>query len=307
MLKTFFTVILAASVCTAWGQAFAPLNAKWHYANFCQMPPWLGGCGYFTVEAVRDTMVNGLMATVIEQRNMGVLTPQSEVIIREDDNRVYFFESGQFKLLYDFNLEVGDTLTFSVPHNSQLYDFTCGGGPDTSRAAQVVVVSTAMTEIDGQLLKTLHTSTIYQDSEYMTWELGSITERIGSSSGLFGYSDLQCLGGFAGHFRCYDDHLISYNASSEACDFVMGQSELTDRSSIFIHPNPAYSVIRLNSPAEEIVAFRVSTICGQTLLERRIMPSATIEVDLGHLSQGVYVVETYGMSGSTAREKVIKL
>jgi hypothetical protein len=155
MIKMFLTGILTISACTAWGQTFAPLNAKWHYANYCNIPPWMGDCGYFTAEAVRDTMVNGLMATVVEHRNMGVLTPQSEVLIREDDNRVYFFENGQFKLLYDFNLEVGDTLTFSIPHNSQFYGFSCGMEPDTSRFAQVVVLSTTITDIDGQQLKTL--------------------------------------------------------------------------------------------------------------------------------------------------------
>jgi hypothetical protein len=308
MLKIFSTIILVVSGCTAWGQAFAPLNAKWHYANYCNVPPWVGDCGYFTAEAVRDTMVNGLMATVVEHRSMGVLTPQSEVLIREDDNRVYFFENGQFKLLYDFNLEVGDTLTFSVPQNSQLYDFSCGMASDTSRFAQVVVVSTTITEIDGQQLKTLHTSAInFEDLEYLSWELGSFTERIGSYNGLFGVSTTACLGGFPGHFRCYDDPIISYVASTEACDFVMGQRELTAKSGISIHPNPAYSMIQVKSLFEKIVGYRVSTICGQTLLERKIVPSVTIGVDLDYLSPGIYVVETYGISGSTVREKIIKL
>lgn len=253
-------------------------------------------------------MVNGLTATVLEKRNMGVLIPEAEVIIREDSNRVYFFENGQFKLLYDFNLEVGDTMTFSIPHNSHYYDFSCGAGSDTSITAQVLVVSTTMTEVDGQLLKSLYTSAIYHDeSTYMNWELGGFTERIGSYNGLFGFSTTQCLGGFSGHLRCYSDNIISHNPTTQPCDFVMGEDEMTEVNTISIYPNPAKSMIRVESATEKIAAYRIRTVNGQTLMDISHIPSTTIEVDLSHLSQGVYIIEAYGMSGVPVRETVIKL
>lgn len=308
MRRTLLTALMVASAVTAWSQGFAPLNAKWHYENFCHMPPWYGSCGYFAVEVVRDTVVNGLAATVLENRNMGLLIPEAEVILREDGNRVYFFENGQFKLLYDFNLNAGDTMEFSIPHNSIYYDFSCGGGADTSITARVLVASTTLTQIDGQQLKTMHTSPIYQDDvDDFSWVLGSVTERIGSSSGLFGFSTTQCLGGFSGHLRCYSDSLISLTAITEACDFVTGQGELTPSKAISVFPNPAQSVIRVESPNEEVVAYRVSAINGQTLLDNKVRPSSIIQIDLDCLPQGLYLLETQGMNGAIAREKVIKL
>jgi hypothetical protein len=308
MRKTFLTVLIVMSELIAWSQDFAPLNAKWHYENFCHMPPWYGSCGYFTVEVVRDTVVNGLAATVLENRNMGVLIPETEVIIREDGDRVYFFENGQFKLLYDFNLNAGDTMTFSIPHNSMYYDFSCGGGADTSITSRVLVTSTNLTEVDGQLLKVLNTSPIYQDdADYLGWELGSVTQRVGSSNGLFGFSATQCTGGFFGHLRCYSDSQISLTTITEACDFVTGQEELKGTGTVAVYPNPASSTVRVESTDGEISAYRISNMSSQIVLDRKVAPSVTINIDLSHLPQGLYVLEAHGLNGTVTRERIVKL
>jgi hypothetical protein len=146
-----------------------------------------------------------------------------------------------------------------------------------------------------------------EETDHFSWMLGSVPQRIGSSRGLFGKSTTQCLGGFSGHLRCYSDSLISYTAITEACDFVTGQGEMTPSRTISIYPNPAQAVIRVESPDEDIVAYRVSAMNGQTLLDKRVTPSSIIQIDLGHLPQGLYVVGAFGMNGAVAREKVIKL
>lgn len=307
MRKTFLTALIVTSALTAWSQDFAPLNAKWHYENFCHMPPWHGSCGYFTVEVVRDTVVNGLAASVLENRNMGAIIPEAEVIIREDGDRVYFFENGQLKLLYDFNLNAGDTMTFSIPHNSIYYDFSCGFFPDTSLTARVLVTSTNLTEVDGQLLKVLNTSPIFTEGgDHFNWVLGSVSQRIGSSGGLFGFSETQCLGGFSGHLRCYSDSLISLTTITEACDFVTGVDGSRGMGTVAIYPNPTSSTVRVESTDGEISAYRISNMSSQIVLDRRFAPSATINIDLGHLPQGLYILEAHGLNGNVTRERIVK-
>jgi len=308
MRTATLAILLAVSTSPTWGQAFAPLNAIWHYENFCNTPPWSESCGYFTVEAVRDTVINGLTATVLEHRNMGMLIPQAEVIVREADNRVYFFEDGQFKLLYDFNLNEGDTMTFSVPQNVAYYDFTCGGGYGVPDSAQVRIDSTALIEVDGQLLKTLYsTEIIVPGNEHSAWVLRQFTERIGSHVGLFGYTTNQCLGGFNGYLRCYSDSLISYKTIAEECDFVMGQEELAGNDAATVYPNPTRGAVRVESGRESITAYRVTSMSGQVLLQHTGSFSSSFDIDLSHLPPGIYMVEAFSSSDVVVREKVIKV
>ncbi|MFH2143761.1 MAG: hypothetical protein ABIJ97_15155, partial [Bacteroidota bacterium] len=213
-LKILFAIIIWTSIFpTISGQNFAPVNAIWHFQKYCINPPWVTNCGYFTVEVVRDTTINGKYATIIENSDLGTLIPNAQLILREDSNKIYFFENNQFRLLYDFNLVAGDTLTFSIPNKWNYYDFTCGLCPDTSKFAQVVIDSTEILIIDGQLLKSLYTRPIYNNDTtcFYSWELGQIVERIGSYNGIFGYSTTQCLGGFYGNIYLNTGYPITNN------------------------------------------------------------------------------------------------
>jgi len=307
MRTTVLAILLAMSTSTSWGQAFAPLNAIWHYEHFCNLPPWEESCGHFTVEAVRDTMIDGMTANILEYRDMGVVVPEAEIIIREDANRVYFYENGQFKLLYDFNLNEGDTMTFSVPQNVAHYDFTCGGGYGVPDSAQVRIDSTALTEVDGQLLKTLYsTAIIVPGNEDSAWVLEQFTERIGSHAGLFGYTTFVCLGGFSGYLRCYNDSLVSYTTVAEACDFVMGLNETAEDNSISIYPNPTASRVFVESSAENIIGYTVRSMSGQVLLEQLNQSLTRIGIDLSEIPSGIYIVEIHNGRNELVREKIIK-
>ncbi len=302
-------VLLASSTHSARAQqGFAPLNAIWHYEHFCNLLPWEASCGHFTVEAVRDTMIDGMTANILEYKDMGVVIPQAEVIISEEANRVYFFEDGQFKLLYDFNLNEGDTMTFHVPQNVAYYDVTCGGGYGVPDSAQVRIDSTALIEVDGQLLKTLYSSSIIDHGNDISgWVLEQFTERIGSHAGLFGYTTFVCLGGFNGYLRCYSDHLISHTTVAEACDFVMGQEELAGNDAATVYPNPTRGAVRVESGRESITAYRVTSMSGQVLLQRTGSFSSSFDIDLSQLPPGIYMVEAFSSSDVVVREKVIKL
>ena len=308
-LKLLLTIILwASSFSITSGQSFAPLNAKWHFQKYCTSPPWLDNCGYFTVEAVQDTTVNGKYATIFENRDLGSLIPDAQLIVREDSNKIYFFENNQFKLLYDFNMSTGDTLTFSIPHNWHYYDFSCGDSPDTSRFAQVVIDSTAILTIDGRLLKSLYTSPIYNNDTtyYYSWQLGQIVERIGSHNGIFGFSTTQCLGGFFGNFRCYNDSLINYKTVTEDCDFVSGLDKIIDKNTISIYPNPTGSKLLIHKYINYITEYKILSITGQFLLERKNLFSKSEEIDISAFNQGIYVIKIRDDKDITAIQKIIK-
>ena len=254
----------------------------------------MSNCGYSTVGPVWDTTINGKSATILEYTDNGTVIPIAQTIFREEDNQIYFYENNKFKLLYDFNLITGDTLTFSIPYNWSYYDFTCGNSPDTSKFAQVKIDSTEMLSIDGQSLKSMYTSPIYLNDAnfYFSWQLGQIVERIGSYSGIFGFSTTQCLGGFPGNIRCYNDNLINFKNVAIDCDFVTGTNKNSKNNIISIYPNPSYGLfnISINSFQFDEAEVEVSDVTGK-LLKRTILENNNRAIDLTNYPKGLYFVK----------------
>ncbi|OFY85770.1 MAG: hypothetical protein A3K10_01115 [Bacteroidetes bacterium RIFCSPLOWO2_12_FULL_31_6] len=289
-------------------QNFAPLNAKWHYQKFCNNPLWISNCGYFTAEIVRDTIVNGKSAKVMENADLGVLIPAAQLIIREDSDRVYFFENNQFKLLYDFNLNTGDTLFYSVPSNWMYYDFTCGDYPDTSKLTQAIIDSTGQLSINGELLKVLYTSPNYSPdtTKYFSWELGQVIQRIGSLRGLFGASTTQCLGGFPGSIRCYNDSLISYKPVLFDCDFVTGIDRDVNENLISIYPNPSSGKFTLDfGNAINNISVEIYNLMGKKIVAKPILSKREV-IDLSNQPKGIYYVKTINKKESSTQKIILE-
>ncbi len=241
-----FTVVLT-HLCYA--QEFAPLNAEWHYQKWSINDDYF--VDYYSAKAERDTMINGNYATILTYKANGTVIPDAEIIIREENSKVYFYENNSFKLLYDFTLSVGDTLTFSVPQNFYYYDISCGPGPDTSslHLAQVTIDSIFPNIFDNQSLDVFYTTPIYDNSaQYFSWQLGPIVERIGCYYGMFGLSTTQCLGGDFGHFRCYSDSILTYYLSVEDCNYTTtGINNVADKLPVSVYPNPATNAITIET------------------------------------------------------------
>lgn len=296
LLLVFGALLFAGLVS---GQNFAPLNAEWHFQSYSTSPHEKD---YFKVRAVGDTVLEGKNAVVLEYKRREELIPQAEVILYEDSNRVYFYEDGDFKLLYDFNLNAGDTLKFSVPVDMGYYDFTCGEWPDSATSYSVVIDSVSLETIDGQMLKTLFTSPVEFDEP--RWLLGQITEKIGSYNGLFGSSELQCLGGFPGNFRCYNDSEVFYKAVSVDCDEITSIDEKVNDPQIEVYPNPA-SVELLISGLNGFSQYRLYSVSGQLVLEGQTSATSMERIDLAGIKPGLYVLKIKDGQNNSVVNKIV--
>jgi hypothetical protein len=280
---------------------FAPLNAQWYYREYCQQSPLFSPCGYHEVLAHRDTLIQGDSCRVVEIRDDGSWLPNSQVILKTEGEQVFFWENQQFKLLYDFGLGAGDTLSFQIPHHMPAYDLACGEVPDTAAIYRVRIDSVALVDIDGSLLKRQYTSLL----ESPAWAMGQITEKLGSEWGLFGLSGVQCLSGFPGYFRCYQDANISYQASAEACDATTPLENTQPRFSFRIYPQPAHDWLQLTVDATYPWSLVIYDARGRSVLARENVRQNKLSLPVGSLSPGVYLlrVEVEGQGGST--EKIV--
>ena len=242
-LQLFILILFTQSLCAQ--QHFAPVGAKWHYQDWCYHSPIFGNCGFIYYEVSKDTTVATKQAVIVERPSI----PESKIIFHEDNGNLYFYEDAEFKLIFDFNLTKGDTLQFRIPKNYAYYDVSCTGGWD-SVLYQAIIDSVSIFSVDNVPLKQFYTSALIMDSSKY-WNLGIITERIFGMSNYFGSGPIFCLGGFAGHFRCYEDADIFYKPVAEACDDATGIIEPLNNE-IFIFPNPASDVIRITTINQKI-------------------------------------------------------
>lgn len=274
------------------GQNFAQLGAKWHFKKYCPTPDFINDCGYFTLEAIRDTLILGKTSKIIEYADNGIVGVNGQLILYSDSNRVYFYENAQFKLLYDFNLIAGDTLSYSIPTNWKKHELGCSDFPNTSKRALAIIDSVVIKNISGQPLKFLYTSPVpFPDTNfYFDWSIEYFAERIGGSIGLFGQSVPQCLAGYPGHFRCYSDSLINYKPVPENCEFVAGIETINNRNELNIYPNPAFTFFTIEGFQWPYSLF-VYNAMGQLLYRENNIIARSKRVDLRGYKSGLLLIK----------------
>lgn len=289
-LLTFMTIIYSSLS----AQNFAPLNAKWHFQNYSINSNEL--VSFFTASVDNDTIIEDRYTTVLSLYEDGMLIPQADIYINEQEDKVYFYEDDDFKLIFDFNLNVGDTLVFSIPKNSYYYDITCGyvSMDSTNQISRARIDSITTELIDNENLNVFHTSLIESsNNEFSNWHLNKIIERIGSLDGIFGYSSMQCLGGNPGHFRCYTDSLIEYQGSTEECDYSTSISEVSlELNEIVLFPNPTTNTVSLKFQEVNKYELRIFNEIGQTVFYKQVQTKADNETQSFelNLNNGLYFV-----------------
>ena len=210
-MKIKLLTLLLAIVCAGSLQAqteFAPIGATWYHGRRESMQSDMG----FVKTTVTDT-------TVIDGKNVKILyseyhwsngqvTPRDTIYAYQTGDSVLFYLDGDFHLVYNFGLNVGDTMKIYNPDNKY-----CGAG---KLYGHVVVKSIKTLEINGNRLKEFKFSTADSDIGYYNY-----IEKIGTINQMFG-SD--CIAddfgaGIFGWLRCYEDSEIGhYQYGSEPCD-----------------------------------------------------------------------------------------
>jgi hypothetical protein len=285
-------------------QNFAPLNAKWYFQDYSINSNEL--VSFYKASVDRDTIIENRYTTILSLTIDSISISQADILINEQGNKVYFYEDGVFKLLFDFNLNVGDTLVFNFPKNCQYYDITCGYIPKDSitQFSKVRIDSISQEIIGSEYLDVFHTSIVESSTnEYSNWHLNQIIERIGSLNGIFGHSAMQCLGGNWGHFRCYSDSLITYQAAIEDCDYSTSINDIKlQQTEIVLYPNPATKSISFRSHFQENFEMKIYNHIGQCVFSNLIESKdkneiQTIEINL----QNGYYIASFNSKGKSQR------
>jgi len=215
------------------------------------------------------------------------------VYIRNDSLRVFLRKgtncSDKEYLLYDFSLNVGDTVVCGWRLDEQPYS-----PPDTTKF-WVVQVDT----INQNRVLTMEYYATFPDLWYvksMTWttEFGSDEHPFYPISTALDYCEC------SQQTMCLVDYGSALNNSCK-CDTIVISVPQIQQLDFHIFPNPTDGMIFIQPIGVQVT---LSDLTGKTVLQSIL--SDKREVDLSFLNSGVYLITIHYANGSMRREKIIK-
>ncbi len=252
-------------------QEWFPVGASWYYNQVIL----LQGETYVHFEVTGDTMIQGKNCKIISGSCFCGVPGTGRYVYQEGDKiYVYNSEADTFRLLYDFTLEAGDTLTFE-------------GDPDVGGNGYFLIDSITTIQVGSQILRVQHITHLAFD---VVWG-NKIIERIGSNGCL--YPQISFCDPSTGGLRCYEDAetgLINFQTPPRACTYVTGINDPLAIPEVKIFPNPATYVLNIQSekPLEQITLFNN---LGIPVYQASLFNLTTFDLEVYLMPPGMYHVK----------------
>jgi len=303
MRKAIFISLILLCITPVFAQtSWPPIGAKWHYSY---RPCDMGNCSglikeFIYFEAVSDTVINDTLCTkiVVEYHNdkKEVKYLGDEFFSTEGD-KVFNYHHGRFNLLYDFSLQVGDSVTLTLGSNCNLYDQLESSGLYLEEPIPIKHYVTAKDSIAIGNKKYQYINMVYTTGEInpMVYPFFNnlIIKGIGSIEFLTGKLTTPIESGFYGNLRCYSDGIVNYTTDIP-CEELTSAERITDNRNVYVYPNPVTtnSVICFPNPEQADVFISVSDMKGKVVWSTETCDEYSI-IELGNLSNGIYTYRVY--------------
>jgi len=283
--------LIFLQISTVIGQEFAPIGAKWYYNSMAEglAPPY---SEYYLYESMKDTFINEqsvkkITRTYYRYRGDSVILTPYFISQIEDTIFLYNPLDNVFDRLYIFNAIKGDTLTFDMPFEYELY-----WEQDTFR---VIVDTVYLETYDGIQLKKYVLIPI--DGFY--WFYGFYLDKAGGYDWFLPRPE-DLIPEFDGPLRCYIDKEVNINFVGYDCDYRIVNSVNNHYENEFkIYPNPCNGLIYIESDFK-IDRITLTNTDGKILSEY----TKTI-IDINDLDRGIYFINVY-LNDNLIIKKIIK-
>lgn len=285
-----------------------PVGATWHYESVTDLtkPPIYRS---FTVE--KDTVVAGKNARFIRDNY------NNSDIVYEENGCVYYYFKDKFRKIYDFNVNVGDTVEFEfLTYTHQSSDL------DTTLVLRYKIEKIQTKNIEGADLKEI--STVYVGSNPHQYGLIQYVylEKIGVEhphildGGLFTVCpDKATIPENITRLRCYHDTEIDHIADwwaeeNKPCDYDYTASVVSathEKNSIDLYPNPAKDKLTLSgSQYTQDLQIILYDVKGNFIFEKKVR--LPYELNIEHLPTGTYFILFFDENAKClTSNKLIKL
>jgi hypothetical protein len=308
-----------------------PVGAEWYYdwgdTNWGSHARW-----HYVVE--KDTVVEGENCSLIRCEskkrirydNNGELDSYwvegatgGDEIVYEDNGCVYYYFDGKFRKIFDFSVNVGDSIDFEWKVIG-LFD-----GQDTSIITVPCYIEEITSEtVNGTVLKKVRASLsrhleLPEERYFFVPREFIYLEKAGSEipghvrSGLFPYLT-SAVGIPEEYYRliCYHDADVDYIADwwqeqGEPCEAMVSNPPIANPTdAIRVYPNPVKDQLTIsgeNGNTREIKIILYDA-AGKSILEKQEYLPCTLNT--GHLLPGIYYVRISDGTECITTKKIIK-
>ena len=299
MKKLLLLLLATISTLTAKSQTsvyhpFPDSSAVWNYHFYLLCWMSVAADNYYSITIAGDTLINGQtyhkLNTPYIQVTSSSLCNLTNIgyrgAIRQDtaNRKVFFFHplDTAEKLLYDFNMQAGDTVKGFLTHD--------GFTGDTVQSVDSVLVG----------------NSYRKRWNINPWYNISLIEGIGSTYGLIEWSP-----GFGVDFPdisliCFIENGITlYPDTVTNCELITNIENIyPEKYLTSVSPNPVTDKLNVTVNNKELSEFILYDIASKKLLHQKFTNSTTINT--GQLSKGIYIYEVKNKNGVIKKGKIIK-
>ncbi len=224
----------------------------------------------------------------------------------ENDTEVYFYQNGEFKKIYDFNLPVGGIWT--LPY---VLEGLAGECPNND----FMITEKGSEVIDGVQLEWVELDITAESENYFT---GRVYQKIGSTSYYFTSlsNEMLCVYGledfnFITNFRCMSDDNFDYVSEYVNQNF-QGNCEYPDalsvndisnyKTEITLYPNPANNHVNVKTSNPNLNSYEILDAIGGKVRSGKITGNNTT-VGIQDLVPGVYFLKFIDKDNKAVKAK----
>ena len=336
MKKILFTFMVCTFLfpCAYSQTEWFPVGAEWYYdwgdTNWGSYVRW-----HYFVE--KDTVVDGQACRMIRSESKERITyaengglkhywvngePDGDEIVYEENGRVYYYFDGKFRKIFDFSVNVGDSVDFELRNFTAFSD----GKTDTT----ITIISCRIEEItsiavSGTELREIRASYI----EYIERPYDWITipkeyvylEKAGSEfpgkelrHGLFpNFSNGAVFPELYYRLICYHDTDVEYitdwwQKQGEPCEVAVSNVLISNpKKAIQIYPNPVKDRLTISGKSgnDSEMTIILYDAAGKIVFEKKEYLPCTLNA--GHLLSGIYYIRIFDGTECLTSKKIIKL
>ncbi len=278
--------------------------------------------GYLLNQVIeKDTSILGLNSYKLKlTKKWSLYEDIDSIIIRQENNKIYFHDNiiNEFKLLYDFNALVGDTITvYDSEFDARVFPFTKYPlGQYYYSCFKYRIDSIDSVLIDGKRLKRQLISAIpdcnwnfysYRPERKIKSE---IIEKIGSNMLFFGDNDVNFRNSpkADAFLRCYNSNNLIYFTEfwPFKCDEIITSNiPIQAPNTINISPNPATDFIRLEVEGGNN-SIQILNTQGQVVYQEK-SSEKILNINTQNFASGIYFVIVTHHKGNVSKGKFVKL
>lgn len=272
-------------------QSWFENNPKW--INY--FTAGFSGDGYEYATITGDTVLNGLPAKVVNRYfDMTFTNDLTQIrVLRQQGDSIWSWYNGDYHLMYNFSLAVGDTLSAPVSYSNNVF-------------SRYKIDSIGQINVGGETLRFQRVQVLFTNQlPYFTCH-ALIIEKMGMVGGscynsnnnytsdskahfFFTEPNTDATDGPSWRFCRFQNDDIQYNASPSCA--LTDVADVTQPGFLFrVVPNPfntRFSI--LSSPGVHLAGARLFDISGQLKLQTTALEDR--QIDAADLAPGLYILE----------------